>query len=290
MATTRKGITVAWERFTPAEAQAILEDNGKHNRKLSEIRVRRLANSWDNGEFMDTADTIKFDSKGRLIDGQHRLAAVVLQGKLRWFLVSRGLKPDAIRVVDQEARPRTWGDAFHIEGHSNARLLAALVRSCSQLEKHKTPIKKHFAPTFQEAVEFLERRPGIEEITLPFVMQFKNVAGNVFSLKELGTLYEVIRVATPHNGRMFVEDLATGQSVLRSPGYVAYHQVRKAKGDPRSQPTLLWVLSVITLAWNDTVVGTVNRVKGYVPKPGTENYPLPKGFEKWLAEGGVDLK
>jgi hypothetical protein len=284
--TVHKGITIKWENYTPTKAQTILDEQSGHNRALSENRVTRLARSWDNGEFTDTADTVKFDTQDRLIDGQHRLAAIAKQGKARTLLTARGLRPEAIRTIDAEVKPRSWGDVFQIDGYHNAVIVASIARTTLNLEEsgHPMPGAK-FSASAQAGLEHLERRPEIVEITVPFVIQFRNTLGSVFTMKELGVLYELIREGNPQEAAIFVEELGNGQGVVRTPSYTVYHQVRKAKADPRSVPTFTWVLGVLILAWNDHMSGTTSRTKGYQPKGGA--FPLPVGFKAWLSAGGI---
>jgi hypothetical protein len=289
MTTTRKGITVKWETFSPAQAKAVLADNQNgHNRSLSPHRVRRMVVSWDNGEFIDTADTIKFDNKGHLIDGQHRLATVAAQGKPRTFLVARGLRPEAQNVIDAEIKPRSWGDVFQLNGHTNARLLASIARSTVDIEDRGHPMHMGAgSATVTRGLEHMERRPDIAGITGPFVMSFKKNMGNVLTMKEMGVVYEIIRVGYPDEARIFMEEIGTGQAVVRTPGYVAYHQIRKAKADPRTSPTFAWTAAVLFTAWNDVVSGVTTRSNSYNIKPGVEGFPKIKGIEEWLTEGGV---
>src|SRR5438105_4834244 len=67
-------------KVTPELARQWLESN-EDNRRLSDEWVRKLARDMVNDEFPNVGETLKFDEKGRLIDGQHRLRAVVLSGK-----------------------------------------------------------------------------------------------------------------------------------------------------------------------------------------------------------------
>jgi hypothetical protein len=289
MTTTRKGITVKWETYTPTQAKAILADNANSpNRALSETRVRSLSVSWDNGEFVDTADTVKFDLKGRLIDGQHRLAAIARQGKNRTLLTARGLPLNAINVVDATGQGRSWGDVFHINGYVNSNHIASIARATVNMEAfgHLVAMPQSGA-TPTTGLEHLERRPDIQEVTMPFVLSFKSNLGMVLSVKELGTLYEIIRVAHPRKARMFCEEIATGQAVVATPAFIAYHQIRKTKADPRTKSNFVYNMAVLFAAWNDHMSGTTSRVKAYAPKPGAEGFPKPVGFDKWLAEGGM---
>ncbi|HEY5050458.1 MAG TPA: hypothetical protein VII50_06125, partial [Acidothermaceae bacterium] len=64
------------QTITPAKAAEWLEANTT-NRPVSRTVVRSFAEAMKRGEWIVTHQGIAFDVSGVLIDGQHRLAAVV---------------------------------------------------------------------------------------------------------------------------------------------------------------------------------------------------------------------
>lgn len=66
-------------RVTPKLAERWLQNNGK-NRNLSMHHAKRLAAQMSLGNWSLNGQTISFDEQGRLLDGQHRLTAIVLSG------------------------------------------------------------------------------------------------------------------------------------------------------------------------------------------------------------------
>ena len=64
--------------ITPEMAERILIANNDKNRDLSMVRVKRLVESMDKGEFVLSNDSICFDENGTLTNGQHRLKALSL--------------------------------------------------------------------------------------------------------------------------------------------------------------------------------------------------------------------
>lgn len=98
------------------------------NRKLKPPIVRKYARDMAANNWTFNGDTIKFDWNGKLLDGQHRLHAVIEIGHPVQFLVVRGLNPDAYTAIDTGAR-RTAGDMMQHIGskHSSAAAAAAKV-------------------------------------------------------------------------------------------------------------------------------------------------------------------
>lgn len=97
------------------------------NRKLDSKHAKRLADSWLNGEFITSGETIKFNKLGYLFDGQHRIEAIILSGLELEHLVVFGLEPEAQDVTDI-GKGRTVADHFVIGGQEEAIVLAAAAR------------------------------------------------------------------------------------------------------------------------------------------------------------------
>ena len=63
--------------MTPEVADVWLREFNNHNRPLSASVVKTLASTIENGEWKLTHQGIAIDKDINLIDGQHRLAAIV---------------------------------------------------------------------------------------------------------------------------------------------------------------------------------------------------------------------
>lgn len=73
--------------FPPPEAKAIL-DRMTGNRRRRQRHVDTMAADMREGRWVDTHEPIAMSVDGNLIDGQHRLAAVVASGVGQWFWVA----------------------------------------------------------------------------------------------------------------------------------------------------------------------------------------------------------
>lgn len=98
--------TMTHRHITPRIAKTMLSHN-TGNRPLRKAVVQRYATDMENGDWQDNGDPIRFDTNGRLIDGQHRLEAVILSDTPIDAWVLRGLKPETQKTMDQAA-PVRW--------------------------------------------------------------------------------------------------------------------------------------------------------------------------------------
>lgn len=92
-------ITVSEEVITPEQARIYLE-NQESNRHVNLTYVKRLLEDMQQGRWVAKGDTIKFTASGKLVDGQHRLNAVIMYGNPQTFVVLRGYTQESMQVLD----------------------------------------------------------------------------------------------------------------------------------------------------------------------------------------------
>lgn len=116
------------ETIDPKRAAAILtKSEGARQRALSEQRVARLAKAIENGQWKVTHQGIALDDEGVLVDGQHRLHAIVRAGIPVELTVARGVEAETFDVIDTGVA-RTTAAALQIAGYVNTNILASAAR------------------------------------------------------------------------------------------------------------------------------------------------------------------
>jgi hypothetical protein len=110
-------IRTRWELITPQIAATYMERNFDRNRSLRKGWIATLKQVMAAGEFRPTHQGIAFDEQGHLIDGQHRLQAVIESGISVWLLVARDVPRDAVLTIDLHAR-RNPADQIRIVDES----------------------------------------------------------------------------------------------------------------------------------------------------------------------------
>ena len=88
---------------TPDLATEWLERNTR-NRKLRDQVVMKYAADMKAGRWMLTGDAIAFDSNGCVVNGQHRLWAVVESGVVVPMMVAFDLAPEVVAVLDDHLK------------------------------------------------------------------------------------------------------------------------------------------------------------------------------------------
>lgn len=101
---------------TPLLAKTWLSKlNNPSNRKIHDKKVKDYAKRMTKNEWM-IGDALKFDQNGMLIDGQHRLSAVVQANKSIQFLILRGFDPKTSQVLDR-GMLRNLAHVAQLTGH-----------------------------------------------------------------------------------------------------------------------------------------------------------------------------
>lgn len=115
------------ELIGPKLAEKYLALNIDHNRRVNPDRVRDYSRQMQTGQWCISAP-ISFDYHGRLIDGQHRLHAIIHCGLTLEFLVIRGYPEKTVMTLDLGAK-RTAANVAAIKGLKCGSREIAIVRS-----------------------------------------------------------------------------------------------------------------------------------------------------------------
>ena len=107
--------------ITPELAEKWLEKNDQNQRHVISAHVRRLAEDMKSGKWEQNGETIKFDTEGNLLDGQHRLLACIEAGVSFTSIVVTGIQ-NAARMTIDVGTQRTPKDVLRFGGHKEIGL------------------------------------------------------------------------------------------------------------------------------------------------------------------------
>lgn len=113
------------ETITPVLAEEYLRHNIK-NRQLRKNLVSFYAEQMKKGQWMLNGEAIIFNEQGTLVDGQHRLAAVIEANKGIDMLVVRNADKDSFATIDSGVS-RKVQDTFYVKGIPSASGVSAII-------------------------------------------------------------------------------------------------------------------------------------------------------------------
>ncbi len=114
---TDRNMNVSRVLITPEQAFEWLESANTNNRRVCDSHVSRLARDMAGGRWKLTHTGIAFGPDGTLLDGQHRLWAIVEAGVPVAMVVWRGVDPDSMMAIDS-GRSRSMTDILNIAGEN----------------------------------------------------------------------------------------------------------------------------------------------------------------------------
>lgn len=122
-----QGMSTQVVEVTPALAAEWLKIN-PNNRPVNKTNLQQLSQDMKAGHWNLTHQGIAFDERGALLDGQHRLLAVVQSGATVRMLVVYGADRATFTCIDSGLK-RSAADAVAVRGVENARTVAAIARA-----------------------------------------------------------------------------------------------------------------------------------------------------------------
>lgn len=144
---------------TPALAQEWLDRN-VHNRPIRKNKVADYARDMRSGRWALNGEAVKFAIDGVLLDGQHRLLAIVAADIHVPMLVVSGLANETQTTMDAGVK-RTTGDALGLEGEKNSQMLAATLKKIWMWDRGDYKFVGNYTPTTAECASLLAERPEI---------------------------------------------------------------------------------------------------------------------------------
>jgi len=109
---------MSWELVTPEKAKEYLLKSGG-NRPSRKNLIERYTTDMKTGNWRRNPQPICFDLDGKLIDGHHRLTAVVESNKPQWFVKVCDVLRDVRLFLDSGAS-RSDSDALIMDGQRDA--------------------------------------------------------------------------------------------------------------------------------------------------------------------------
>ena len=159
------------ESVSPEKAAELLA-NRAGNRPVRQAKVRAFARDILAQRWMDNGQTLSIGTDGKLLDGQHRLLAIIEAGKTVSLRIVRGVNPAAFRTIDSGSA-RSFGDVLSIQGEASSSTLSAAVRFLAvyRMRDGKNIERGGQSPgaslTHQELSDALASEPDIRA-SLPF--------------------------------------------------------------------------------------------------------------------------
>lgn len=257
--------------ITPEIAAEMLTHN-IDNRRPRRAVVDRYGRDMSSGKWREGVSTISFAADGTLLDGQHRLMAIVQSGCTIPMLVVRGLENEAQDAMDDLAK-RTLGDTFNFHGIQNSNQSAAIVRRIILWEQGERTNTGRYQPTKAESLE-LWRRDHTVAIALEAAARLRT--RRIVTPSIVGLTYWLFWNIDSDDCQNFWDSLHTGIGLEEdSPIYIVREQIARYNARGERVPETAYLAWVIK-AWNHYRSGKTLRPGYKYTLKASERVPEPK--------------
>lgn len=269
--------TVATARvttITPAIAKELLARN-KRNRKVSDRNYQVVLRSIIRNEWKLNGEAIKIDRNGYVLDGQHRLHAIVeSETPIETFIIE-GLDPDTQDTMDT-GKSRTVADVLQIRGEKNTHTLASIIRRIYIYEAHgiKAATSASYPTTNREVLAFYEQNPWIESL----VHEARRVGLYAKMPSSLaGLLIHAFTKVDAADAAFFFDKLVTGENLdSLSPIYALRRALQTIHDNPRGTKGQAYLAAISIKAFNKFRAGeSVGTLKFTPGGANPEKFPIP---------------
>jgi len=252
--------TAKVENIGPREAQQMLAQMG-NNRSLSRSRVDSLAEGIDRGEWKLNGETVIIDADGNVIDGQHRLHAIIKSKRSVPVVVVRGVRPDAIDTIDT-GKSRSLINVLQLTGIGYAGRVGPVVSLILVSRKFNTfNLAGHQTRTIQEAEALLQDEPEI--IGAVQKVDLWMTRSGIGRQAVVAALFYMASLVDESDADAFFQAVAYGEGLVASdPAYMIRSRMILDRTS-RAKLTNQELAALIIKAWNAYRKGTKIKKIGW---------------------------
>jgi hypothetical protein len=258
----------------------IAEQRFEKTRKTNQFAEAMAGNKWS----AILRDPMRFDAKGSLRDGRHRMEAFVIACEAIpnleiEFVVQWNVPEDALRDVDQ-GTSRSFGDVLAIQQYTNPKQLSAVTRRCYLWEKNLyTFTGGRSAPSNRQLEDFLIEHSDLTESTSRG-QDLYTCGGKLVPVAIGGSAHWIFSQIDKGWADSFVEKLMTGTGMVEEGHPIAalrnrlssnYRQLQRLKPNE--------IMALVVITWNHYITEPLPDLETILLPKGkliNENFPLPR--------------
>jgi hypothetical protein len=217
-----------------------------HNRRLRDRVVIAYATDIKAGAWQWNGESIKFAADGKLLDGQHRLAAVIAADIPVQMLVVRGLPNETQDTVDGGAK-RKFSDVLQLRGEMNYSTLAALLRRIALWESGVRKAGSNTTPTNAQLLQVLEKYPEARDAAR-IGNHISTGCGLPGSICALG--HWLFGQLDSDDAAHFFDRLHDGQNLAKGDPIYELRRTVEASRTVRGERSTTYLTAIMIKAWN----------------------------------------
>jgi hypothetical protein len=257
-------ITSNLKTITPQIAADILKNN-IFNRKVNKSRVSYYADLMKRGLWHLNGESIIISKDGVLLNGQHRLLAIIqADANIQTILVS-GVDQNAFSTLDQ-GLSRTAAQVFDISNVKNYALVASIVNKHIKAQVSLKGLNPRQISNKEELLQEYFENSKMYDMSLFYARSLYNNTNAAVNISDTGTMYCLLYVVNHKKCDQFFETVINPEMLSK------YHPCYFLKTTLLKYPKLKWpaLYNCIVKAWNAYIADEELKSLRFIP----EQYPI----------------
>jgi hypothetical protein len=262
------------ELITPTLAKQLLEAN-INNRPLKGYLVSQYANDIINKRWKDdTAEMIKISKTNIILDGQHRLHAIIKANIPVYFHVATNLEDEIFDVLDTGST-RNACDVFKINGITRYNAIPSIISFYNTLkENNKKGARKKIRGTNAVLLDQYMQQDkywdNVSRLSHNWYLAFAKILPG----SQIGGYYSYFEQLNSEKAFDFIDKLCTGMNIDNDVISILRNKLLSDKMSLKKIPPTLKMAFIIK-SWNAYVKGTNFKILKY--DAATEEFPTAVG-------------
>lgn len=199
---------------TPEMAKELLSLNSK-NRKVREPAILKFSREMSNGNWKeDTGELIKISKTGILLDGQHRLIALIKADMPIYFHIARGLSDEILDVLDT-GNLRSAGDVFRLNDIPYSSNIPSYIQQYHTIKNTNALVRGNKSQRLSnsECLKYYNASPEFWNLIATNSHRFYDMFSKALKQSTIGGLYAVFYEINSQTADSFFTELCSGADV-----------------------------------------------------------------------------
>lgn len=256
------------EMISPAQAKEYLE-RSIPNRRINDGTVTRYADDMREGRWSNNGQPIIFNEAGELLDGQHRLRAVIVSGRTVAFMVTRGVPTVAMETMDTN-RPRSLNDVLTLKGYKNTANIAGAARL---VWNYAAGVNLTYTASKSALLKFIEGHPKFVLDASPWVEKYKQ---NLFPRSPITAVLALATESAQLNeeAKKFADGVLYGEGLYKGDARFTlrrWMEQLRARHEYSGSSVSVPTFGATARAWTAYAKGETLEYIRFPPSPSREN-------------------
>lgn len=238
--------------ITPDMAAQMLERNTM-NRNISQLNVTRYANDMASGAWEQNGETIKIAEDGTILDGQHRLWAIIESGVTVTMIVVCNVRKEAVGSIDSGVT-RLFHHLLKIKGSQHPTTAAMITKFAWIYENFDRQMRSSSAktetrnsvlePYYDENRDLLEHAAAVAEC-----------GAHHFVKSHMGFCFYLFLKKNPQKAEEFIKLVKTGENLYTGHPIMTLRSKLIDNRISKNKLTVRETLAFYIKAWNAFLKG-----------------------------------